>query len=56
VFGLALLSASVDWSLTRRSISQRSAKSARTIAGIEKHDFALSPYVTSIYFWRWNNR
>jgi hypothetical protein len=32
------------------------ARSARTVAGHDKHDFDLSLYVTSTYFWRWNNR
>jgi hypothetical protein len=30
--------------------------SARTVAGREKHDFDLSSYTVSTYFWRWNNR
>jgi hypothetical protein len=32
------------------------AKRARTVAGHDKHDFDLSLYVATTYFWRWNNR
>jgi hypothetical protein len=32
------------------------AKRARTVARHDKHDFDLSLYVATTYFWRWNNR